>query len=167
MSTTTSIDFTNIPYVIRRRFYELSTPLTIYKLRQTCKNVFNELKFIGVYFDEVHIGRDVSDNLVDFNDTQLFLILPDTLMASLLSPIKCRRAVIYCVLSISPIDLVKPMDPNFVTYINIQGPIRLNHLRKIINRLPNLDSFTFVGNICNIQKETQLLDLISHIKKIQ
>ncbi|KAE9555228.1 hypothetical protein FO519_001578 [Halicephalobus sp. NKZ332] len=49
--------FRALPYPVRRRFYELSTPVEVYLLRQASKETFTDLKFIKTYVDSLNVGE--------------------------------------------------------------------------------------------------------------
>ena len=160
-----SVDFRLLPYPIRRRFYELSTPVEVYLLRQTSKEIFNDLKFIKTYVDSLNVGEVYHTKLKVINSILELEVREDALPEF----INVRKEVVFlCSPKFDLVEAHSRITGSFNRFI-LKGKPSFQQFQETMKdgRFQSLDYFAFCGEFRGQFSLPNFLDSISSIPNIK
>ena len=160
-----SVDFRLLPYPVRRRFYELSTPVEVYLLRQTSKEIFNDLKFIKTYVDSLNVGEVYHTKLKAINSILELEVREDAIPEF----VNVRKEIVFlCSPKCDLIQAHSKITGSFNRFI-LKGKPSFQQFEEIMKdgKFKNLDDFVFCGEFRGQFSFPNFLKSISSISTIK
>ena len=160
-----SVDFRLLPYPVRRRFYELSTPVEVYLLRQTSKEIFNDLKFIKTYVDSINVGEVYCTKLKAINSILELEVREDAIPEF----VNVRKEIVF--LCSPKFDLVQARSKitgSFNRFV-LKGKPSFQQFEEVMKdeKFKNLEYFVFCGEFRGQFSLLNFLNSISSISTIK